>query len=311
MDDILLDIVIDILGEPGKSYENKSQYSFDCPVCSMDKGLLSGDGKHNLEVNLDKGVYKCWACSETHDTHGTVYGLISKFGNHQHLKKYKIFRPEEFKSKQDNRVNTIRGLPKEFLPLKVKHNSLMYDKAISYLKKRGIDEYIIDYYDLHYVENGEYKNRIIIPSLNEISEYDYYVGRLFISGKNKYKNPDSPKTEVIFNVGRINWDSTVYLVEGPFDHIIIPNSIPLLGKVISDKLFEALIKNVNVGIVICLDSDAYGDAVRLFDKLNIGKLRDKIRIAKIPDGYDISEVNKFMGKKGIVKILRNSSKIIT
>ena len=72
MDDteLIVDLLKDTLGNVKNHYENKGQISFDCPVCSYDiKGLDTLDGKGNLEVNYIRGVYKCWACSETHETH--------------------------------------------------------------------------------------------------------------------------------------------------------------------------------------------------------------------------------------------------
>ena len=79
MSELIVEILEGILGESKNHYENKGQISFDCPVCSHEiKGLDKGDGKGNLEVNYGYHVYKCWACSETHDTHGTLYKLIKK-----------------------------------------------------------------------------------------------------------------------------------------------------------------------------------------------------------------------------------------
>ena len=68
MSEIIVEILEGILGEPRKHYKDKSQISFDCPVCSYDiKGLEKGDGKGNLEINYESNVYKCWACSETNN----------------------------------------------------------------------------------------------------------------------------------------------------------------------------------------------------------------------------------------------------
>jgi hypothetical protein len=66
----IIEILEEILGEPHMHNDYKCQISFDCPVCSYDlKGLDEGDGKGNLEVNYRFGVYKCWACGETNNTH--------------------------------------------------------------------------------------------------------------------------------------------------------------------------------------------------------------------------------------------------
>ena len=76
---------------------HKGQISFDCPVCSYDiKGLERGDGKGNLEINYQLGVYKCWACTETHDTHGYIPKLIRKWGDKTQLRNFELVCPEEF-----------------------------------------------------------------------------------------------------------------------------------------------------------------------------------------------------------------------
>ena len=49
--------------------------------------------------------------------------------------------------------------------------------------------------------------------------------------------------DIIFNEFYINWDLPVYLVEGVFDSLRIPNSIPLLGKGVSPLLLKRLLEN--------------------------------------------------------------------
>ena len=87
----ILDILKDILGKYHMHNDDKGQISFDCPVCSYDiKCLDHGDGKGNLEVNYKDEVFKCWSCAESHETHGSLYRLIKKFGTQKQLKRYEI-----------------------------------------------------------------------------------------------------------------------------------------------------------------------------------------------------------------------------
>ena len=78
---LLLDVIVEILGNPRKENLTKSQYSFDCPVCSAEKDMPDGDGKGNFEVNLSKNVYHCWSCGDSEGTHGSLGKLFDKFGN--------------------------------------------------------------------------------------------------------------------------------------------------------------------------------------------------------------------------------------
>ena len=114
---------------------------------------------------------------------------------------------------------------------------------------------------------------------------------------------------MIFNEKLVSWDSTIYLVEGVFDHIVVPNSVPLLGKFISDKLYNTLLNKAAANVVILLDDDAYEDAVTLYKSLNVDNLYGKIRIIRMPKDYDISLINEKYGKRGVLKILRSAHRL--
>ena len=111
----IIEILEDILGDYKLHNDGKGQISFDCPVCSHEiKGLDEGDGKGNLEINYKLGVYKCWSCSETHNTRGTLYRLIKKYGNKKQIQFYELMRPEEVDPTLP-KPKILRGLPKEFI----------------------------------------------------------------------------------------------------------------------------------------------------------------------------------------------------
>ena len=310
MSELVVEILEDFLGNHKKHYKDKCQISFDCPVCSYDvKGLEKGDGKGNLEVNYRHHVYKCWACSETHETHGTINKLVRKYGAHHHLKKYRLLIPESRIPKHENN-HTITGLPREFTPLDIERDDFDYQKAITYLNKRKIDLNLIKKFNIGYANTGDYRGRIIFPSYDEDNEINYYLGRSYDKySKLKYKNPEVSKMEIIFNDGKINWDSNIYLVEGVFDHITLPNSIPMLGKVLNDVLFKKLIDKAAAKVIIVLDYDAKKDAIKLYKRLNSTRLRNRVLIVDMPDGFDIADVYQKLGKKGVIKLLTTARKI--
>ena len=310
MSELVVEILEDFLGKSRKHYEDKCQISFDCPVCSYDvKGLEKGDGKGNLEVNYRHHVYKCWACSETHETHGTINKLVRKYGARDHLKKYRLLIPENRILKHENN-HTITGLPREFTPLDIERENFDYQKAITYLNKRNIDLNIIKKFNIGYANSGDYRGRIIFPSYDEDNEINYYLGRSYDKySKLKYKNPEVSKMEIIFNEGKINWDSNIYLVEGVFDHMALPNSIPMLGKVLNDVLFKKLIDKAESKVIIVLDYDAKKDAIKLYKRLNSARLRNRVLIVDMPEGFDIADVYQKLGKKGVIKLLTTARKI--
>jgi hypothetical protein len=312
MSALLVDVLEGFLGKHRKFNEDTGQVAFDCPVCSAEKNMLDGDGKGNLEVNYNIGKYKCWACFQTHDTHGSVLKLIKQFGNQKILKDYLLIKPEsEFKDKKE-RPEIELILPEGYKKIsECTGKEFKYDTVMQYLKSRGITDDIIKEYEIGFTTKGKYYNRIIVPSYNEEGKLNYFIARWFAKEytKLKYLNPDVEKQSIIFNESKINWDATIYIVEGVTDHIVVPNSIPLLGKFISDELLEKLHDKAGSYIVVLLDDDAYDDAKVLYKKLNFCDLTDRVMICVPPTGYDPSKIHENFGKKGIINLLKSSRKL--
>lgn len=290
----IIEILEDILGDYKLHNDYKGQISFDCPVCSYEiKGLDTGDGKGNLEVNYKYNVYKCWSCSESHETHGSIYKLIKKYGTPRHLKNYKLLQPEENED-QPKKIYKQVKLPAYFISFSEisKGVSLLpqYKQALNYIKKRNITDDILKKYKIGFCYDGEYANRIIIPSYNENNVLNYFTARSYLTKtKLKYKNPEAEKEQVIFNEHLIKWNEPIYIVEGPFDSIFLENSIPMLGKKLSDNLFKKLYEQAKK-IIIVLDGDAWNDSEKLYHKLNCGKLMGKVWVVQLPKDKDIADL---------------------
>lgn len=291
----IFDILEEILGDHRNHNDYNGQVAFNCPVCSYEiKGLDKLDGKYNLEVNYIQNVYQCWSCGGTHDTHGSLYKLIKTYGTKKQLENYKLLRPEsggEVKEKKYKRV----ALPKEFISIrnasvgmKLTHH---YKTAMNYLKSRNIGEDLINKYNIGFCYDGPYANRIIIPSYNEYKNINYFIARSYLSySKLKYKNPEAEKESIIWNEHLINWEKPVYIVEGVFDSIFLPNSIPMLGKFMSENLFNLLYEKVKDKIIIVLDPDAWAASEKLFHQLNVGKLFLKVWVVKLDGDKDIADL---------------------
>ena len=308
---LIPDILESFLGSPRKHNESNGQMAFDCPVCAEEKGLRDGDGKGNLEVNYIEGVYKCWVCGGTHGTHGTIGKLIYRHGSKDNLKDYQLIKPdyEYLRTERDNQEpsNVIVTLPEGYKRLAdCNQFQWRYSDVMRYLKNRGITKEMVDYYDIGLTTIGKYHDRIIIPSYDKDDRLNYYIARTFDKwAKPTYLNPEAEKMGVIFNERYINLDATIYLVEGAFDHIVIPNSIPLLGKILSPELWLFL-QNARANIVILLDADAMDDAKEIYRKLNSGDLRGRIRLGNLPEGRDPSNVFQEYGSEGIRSLIKFS-----
>lgn len=291
----VIEILEDILGDSNMHNDYKGQMSFDCPVCSYDiKGLDHGDGKGNLEVNYKYNVFKCWVCAESHETHGSIFKLVKKFGNPKQLKNYLLLKPDEGEDFSKRVYKTVK-LPQDFIPFKEASEGLKmtpyYKQAYNYIKSRNITDLMVQMYNIGFCYRGIYENRIIIPSYDCERRINYFIARSYLNRtKMKYKNPEAQKELIIFNEYLVDWNETIYIVEGAFDSIFIPNAIPLLGKFMSDHLFHTLYERAKGKIVIVLDPDAWNDSERLYHKLNCGKLMGRVFAIKLEGDKDIADL---------------------
>ena len=309
---LLVDILESFLGEHRKHNDDTGQIAFDCPACSAEKGLVDGDGKGNLEINYNLGKYKCWSCYETNRMYGPFIKLLKNYGTPKNLRDYLLVKPDADVVVDKERLDIAVVLPEGYKKLsECTDKDYKSAQAKAYLYTRGITDEIIKDYEIGYTYRGKFFNRIIITSYDSTGKLNYFIARWFDREytKLKYLNPDAEKQEIIFNEGRINLDATIYIVEGATDSIVTPNSIPLLGKVLSQQLLELLHDHAKGYIVIVLDGDAYEDAKSIYRQLNFGNLIGRIRICKPPDDYDPSKIFEKLGNRGIVKLLRGAREL--
>jgi DNA primase len=282
--DTIVEIISEFLGEPKKVYENTSQVSWNCPVCD------EGGNKGNLEVNIEKSVFHCWSCGDYEGTHGSLGKLFDKFGNKKQKKLYEVLKPETI-IKRERKKKTLK-LPDRFTQFK--DSSKVYPirrQAMNYLNSRGITDDMIERYGIGFCDNGDHAGRIVIPSYNKKGELNYYIARSWDPmSRAKYKNPEAEKDKIIFWENLIDWNKDIFLVEGAFDGLFLDNAIPMLGKHMSELLFETIYKKAKGNITICLDEDAWNNSVKLYHELNGGELWGRIKLVKLPDDKDIADL---------------------
>ncbi len=280
----LVELLEDVLGDHGLHYPNRGQISFNCPVCD------DGRNKHNLEVNYIDNVYKCWSCGDSEGTHGALGRIFDKYGNKKQKKLYNVLKPETV-VKREKKKKTLK-LPEGFTLFK--DSSPVYPvrrQAMNYLKSRGITDEMIEKFGIGFCDKGDHAGRIVIPSYNTKGELNYYIARSWNPmSRAKYKNPEAEKDKIIFWENLIDWNKDIYLVEGAFDGLFVDNPIPMLGKHMSELLFETIYKKAKANIIICFDADAWENAVKLDHELHGGELWGRIKLVKLPDDKDIADL---------------------
>ena len=318
----IADIIEGFLGESRRGINYDGWTEYNCPYCASIDNVES-DGKYNLCVNYECGTFHCWKCQEK----GRLSKLVKTYGGENLLTKYR----KEIHNIKNSQLYKLKNLGDISNDIELKYydifislpngfkkvNNITNDskEAYEYLKKRGITDGIIDKYNIGYVkwcDDFRYRNRIIIPSYDLYGDLNYWVGRDY-SGKSKLKycNPDIEKKLFVFNEKYINWYDNITIVEGVFDHIVVPNSIPLLGKSIDNEsaVYKAITENAMANVNIMLDDDAIDDALKMYIFLNNTNLRNRIRIIRCPDGYDASLINEKEGKSGILDLLKSAKKL--
>ena len=183
---LLVDILGSFLGESRKHNEDAGQVAFDCPACAEDKGLIGGDGKGNLEINYNRGVFKCWSCKDTNNMSGSVIKLIKKYGTPKTLRDYLLIKPDADSIIAKEHIDIEVVLPEGYKKLsECTSKDFRSHQALAYLRSRGITDDIIKEFDIGYTIKGKYFNRIIIPSYDSVGKLNYFIARWFSLEKTK------------------------------------------------------------------------------------------------------------------------------
>jgi DNA primase len=280
-----LKILTDILGS---SYRSGGEILFACPKCEHHKKKLS--------INIDKDKFKCWVC----DYHGrSIRRMVRYYGDHTQLADWlelmdqvdiNSFSENLFSEEPPEEEETV-ALPEGFVSLTDK--SVLDSSSLirNFLKRRGITELDIVRWKIGVCSEGEFSNRIIVPSFGLKGYCNFFVARTYMNSYKKYMNPPSSKN-IIFNELFIDWDSDLTIVEGVFDAIVSgPNSIPILGSTLREnaKLFQEIAKN-DTAVYIALDPDAEKKALHLINNLlSYGVQVYKVDIAPFSDVGEMSK----------------------
>jgi len=260
--------------------ESGQELLFKCPSCNHHKRKLS--------VNLDKNAFKCWIC----DYRGrNLRRLVRRYGSYVQLSKWdKITNrfdlanfADLFMDQSDREEEIKVELPQEFRTLTSKDRPLISNPAYRYLRERGLNKDDILKWKIGYCYEGQYRNRIIIPSFNDDGDTNYFIARSYSGDSYKYKNPRASKN-IVFNELFIDWDQDLVIVEGVFDAIVAGNAVPILGSTLraDSRLIQKIVYN-DTPVYIALDPDAAQKERKIIQTL----LRYDIELYKIDvSGYE-------------------------
>lgn len=245
--------------------KSSHNYEFRCPYCGDSKKSKNKRRGYFYQIKNDFN-FKCHNCGKSNsfsnflkDLDPTLYDqyILEKFRKKTHnLKEPEKLKfntaPVVFKKKSLN-LQTIAELNTEH-------------PARAYLEKRQIPEKFLR--ELYYCEKfKEWTNtqkqtfnsvqydepRIIIPLIKDGEIFGYQGRSLSKSSKVKYitiiLDEHQPK---VFGWDTIDWNRTVYIVEGPFDSMFLNNAIAMVG---ADMDYMFFIQNYDVEFVFVYDNE--------------------------------------------------------
>ena len=261
---------------PGRLRKDEYQIR-ECPYC--------GNPKSNCEVNVDKLVFKCWACG----VGGTIRGLFLDFGlpvgtlpdTPLGRRELLVFEREPVK------------MPAEAIEMFGSDKPLA-EFALQYLgMTRGMTREEIHRYQIRYAFEGQYKRRVIWP-LYEGDELVYFVARRFMRNAGRpYDYPEHRRRGIAPIYTGTTERLTLVLVEGVFEIPKIQrlgySVMPLLGAEINPAQVAKVRRRNFKRYIVFLDRDAAKKSIEIAKRLRMERLDAYHVYTDGPDSDDLEE----------------------
>ena len=279
-----------VLSDKGLKLKKQDEYMYWSPFVTHHK--------RKLQINIKNQNWHCWVSNVGGRNFYQLFKKVSA-SREQFAELVELVGENKYyKIKKDDSKITVT-LPKEFKPLWNGGDGIVKRHALNYLYKRGITDKDIMKHNIGFCDEGQYSNRIIIPSYDSDGQLNFFVGRDFYNSKMKYKNSPTPKDVIGFDLF-VNWDEPIILCEGVFDAMAFKrNAIPLFGKNVMKKLHKKIIESQVKTLYLALDNDAKSDAIKISDTFVNEGIDVKLVMLKDKDPSEI-------GFEGLLSYLKDT-----
>jgi len=254
-----------------------------CPFCKH-----SNKSKLKMVIHLEKSLYHCWICDKKGSNVSYLISLLNKSKVEEAKKLFKSRGKKQ--SFLDIDIGALFGEQREILDIEedepvfipsgfklLAHafNSTHPDvrDVFRYAIKRGANKHKFWMLRLGYSLDNEFRRTLILPSLDENGDINFYTARKIDVDSNnpiKYKNSANKKKNIIFNEINIDWQRPLTLVEGPLDLLKTnDNATCLLGSSLTQdmRLFRKIVEN-KTPVNLALDSDVYYKTLKIANLLS-------------------------------------------
>lgn len=237
----------------GQPIDNGSdRLYFSCPFCV---GEHTGTKRKVFYFNVRTWYYGCFRCGET----GSYRDLSQKLG-------FKIADPKHEPYKRpviQASSRRVRVLLDDYCSFDKPHGAMPgFEVTLDYAASRGFTKVECGY-------SADHLYYVIFPIYDESGHMIYYQGRSCIDSLPKTVNPKTPKPGMFYSP--VGYTNKIIIVEGIADAIAVGGHA-MLGKTMTREQFrflDRLIQDRVVDeIVVWLDSDAQGEAIKLAGRLN-------------------------------------------
>jgi len=252
-----------ISSQLGNFSQKNNTYNFRCFYCGDSKKSKTKVRGYLYSIG-DTFNYRCHNCGKSISFGNFLKDIDSKL--------YEKYALEKFKGRYDKPLKLKLTKPKKVITLK-KHFDLPLiaelnkgHPAREYLEHRRIPKgkfnslyYVEDFRRWTNTQKQTFSNlrydepRIIIPLICDGNIFGFQGRSLSSQSKFKYitiiLDNEKPKA---YGLDDIDWNKDVYILEGPFDSMFIPNSIAMAG---ADVDVSSLNQNKNVNFVFVYDNE--------------------------------------------------------
>lgn len=308
----------------------------------------------SFTVSPSKQFYHCFGCGE----HGTAIGFLMEYSGMNYVEAIRELAgrlgmtvPEEaanrpFTGPKVGNLVEVMAKAAEYYYAQLKDSP----RAVEYLKHRGISGQIAKRFNIGYAPDGwqnlqsafadyaaealqqaglvikndqgrlydRFRDRVMIPIINQKNEVIAFGGRILDSGEPKYLN--SPETP-IFEKGRelfglpqartaIRGKNTVIVVEGYMDVVAlaqhnVENVVATLGTATSATHIQKLMRLVD-RVIFCFDGDQAGQKAAwraLENSLEVLHEHKQIGFVFLPQNDDPDDFIRKNGTEAFEKLM--------
>lgn len=323
------DKYINLLSSQLEKFAKKSSvYEFRCPYCGDSKKSKSKARGYFYKIKENTN-FKCHNCGKSISFKNFLKDMDVSLFEQYVFEKFKTGTDKNLKLVPEVKVEPKKKLKKHFnLPsiseLNKEHFARKYIEELRQIPEKYLDT-------LYFCENfKEWTNsqketfnekslkfeesRIIIPLTIEGEIFGFQGRSLQKNSKVKYitiiLDQSKPK---IYGLDSIDWNKNVYIVEGPFDSMFLPNSLAMVG---ADLNSNDLPKNKDIDYIFVYDNERRNKQIvdRMEKTIDMGysiviwplDLKDKDINAMVLEGINPVEVikqNTFKGLQAKAKLI--------